>query len=61
MGKVTRLPHDGRMIMGGKGSLTPFNPNQTSSSETKPQNTTQPDPMAPAATRYDKEARKCHI
>ena len=42
------LPHDGRMILGGKGSLTPFNPSQTSSSETKPQNTARPDPMAPA-------------
>ena len=48
--KVTRLPHDGRMILGGKGSLTPFNLSQTSLSEAKPsqeQNST--DPMAPAA------------
>ena len=37
--KVTRLPHDGRMIMGGRGSLIPFNPSQPSSSGVKPQNT----------------------
>ena len=24
--KVTRLPHDGRMIMGGKGVIIPFRP-----------------------------------
>jgi hypothetical protein len=26
MAQVTRLPHDGRMIMGGKGVIIPFHP-----------------------------------
>jgi len=29
MAKVTRVPHDGRLIFGGKGSLIPFRPKQT--------------------------------
>ena len=46
--EVTTLPHDGRMIMGGKGSITPFSPNQTDSSKAKSQSSAQQDPMAPA-------------
>ncbi|MEF8760791.1 MAG: hypothetical protein V5B36_14020 [Candidatus Accumulibacter sp. UW25] len=34
--KVTRLPHDGRMIMGGKGSITPFRLNPDAPSEANP-------------------------
>lgn len=44
--KVTKLPHDGRMIMGGKGSITPFNPSQTTSSAPKSGSA----PAAPAQT-----------
>ncbi|MDD3354381.1 hypothetical protein [Zoogloea sp.] len=35
MAKVTRVPHDGRMIFGGKGSLTPFRPKLTASPATQ--------------------------
>jgi hypothetical protein len=34
--------------MGGKGSITPFSPNQTDSSKAKSQSSAQQDPMAPA-------------
>ncbi|GEC96891.1 hypothetical protein ZRA01_29640 [Zoogloea ramigera] len=33
--KVTRVPHDGRLIFGGKGSLTPFRPKPTASPATQ--------------------------
>ena len=35
MAKVTRVPHDGRMIFGGKGSSTPFRPKPTASPATQ--------------------------
>lgn len=54
---VTRVPHDGRMIMGGsgKGSIVPFKSNPTPSPETPSQNTVDPnaDPMQGAADAYE--------
>ncbi len=35
MAKVTRVPHDGRLIFGSKGSLTPFRPKPTASPATQ--------------------------
>ncbi len=35
MAKVTRVPHDGRLIFGGKGSLTFFRPKPTASPATQ--------------------------
>lgn len=47
--KVTRLPHDGRMIMGGLGVLMPFKPKPTNLPTTKSPEPEQPaDPMQPA-------------
>jgi hypothetical protein len=56
--KVTRLPHDGRMILGGKGSLTPFNLSQNNSPAAKQQSTAPHDPMMPAALSLEADLDK---
>jgi hypothetical protein len=53
MAQVTRLPHDGRMIMGGKGVIL-MPPN---AAPTDPAHTPAPDPMLPAAEAYEKAMR----
>lgn len=59
---VTRVPHDGRMIMGGsgKGSIVPFKSNPTPSPETPSTNTVDPnaDPMQAAVDQYEQGMRE---
>ena len=60
MAQVTRLPHDGRMIMGGKGSITPFSPSRTKPSETKQTAPAggRPDPMQPAVDSIEEMLKR---
>ena len=61
MAQVTRYRTDGRMIMGVKGSVTPFNPSQTNSSEAKSTSepsSAQPDLIPPAAVAYENQGRE---
>ncbi|MBN8519994.1 MAG: hypothetical protein J5X22_17085 [Candidatus Accumulibacter sp.] len=56
MAKVTRLPHDGRMIMGGKGCIIPFkleptNPAEKTTGETPDAASSTPDDSTPAGAR----------
>ncbi len=60
MGKVTVVPHDGRMIMGGKGCITPFSLSRTKPSETKQNEpgSGKPDPMQPAVDSIEEMLKR---
>ena len=62
MAKVTRVPHDGRMIFGGKGSLTPFRPKPTASPATQsPQPDEALDILAPGQEDPEPEMKGARI
>lgn len=53
--KVTRLPHDGRMIMGGKGVIIPFRPEKKPDDAPTPLD--DPEPlMKGARDAYERQA-----